>query len=432
MKKTIKEIKEKIKKGKAVIMTAKELCEIIRDGEKVSMKDIDVVTCATRALMSGTMSILSFSVAEKNVFMKALEVYLNGVPAIPGPAPNEYLGYIDCVIHGTSKSKTLEKYGGGHLFRDMVEGKEIDIFVKTIEGKEINVKRKLIDMPYAKIYCTRGVCNHMVFINPATEPFRTIFSVNPLAGNFTEASFCGCGEVSPLKKDPFLQTIGVGTRVLINGNIGYILDKGTLCAPNRPNLSGIADMHKMIPEYMGGFITSYGPEVITSWAVPIPILNDSVLKTATMLDEELTIPIVNVRGRTSMDEAKFNDVWIKKGYNVGFNRNKCIIKKDDKNMDENVPCCNECIIEELCPTNAFTIKNGIKPKICFHCGTCVAFCPGKAFFSKMGSVNCQDKKIPIVLRHSDRLRADKLTERLKKLIISGEFEITDPLEKIKF
>lgn len=429
MKKTLKEIKEKIKKGKAVIMTAKELCELIRSGEKVSIKDVDVVTCATSAIMSGTMSILSFRVSEKNEFMRAFEVYLNGVPAFPGPAPNEYLGYIDCVVFGTSKSITMKKYGGGHLFRDLVEGKEIEVNVKTIEGKEINVKKKLDEMPYAKIYCTRGVCNHMVFVNPKKKPFKTIFSVKPLRGNFLEASFCGCGEVSPLKKDQKLQTIGVGTRVLINGSVGYILDKGTLCSKNRPNLSGIADMHNMIPEYMGGFMTSYGPEVITSWGVSIPILNESVLKTAILLDEELKIPIVNVHGRIAMGEAKFSDVWIKNGYNVNFNKNKCL--KYTNKIGDNKKICKECIIEKICPTNAFTLKNGIDKNKCFHCGTCVAFCLGNAFISKMGSVKYNEFDIPIILRHSDRLRAEKLAKKLKELIINCKFELTEPLEQIK-
>lgn len=266
----------------------------------------------------------------------------------------------------------------------------------------------------------------MVFINPQREPFNTIFSVNPLAGNLTEATFCGCGEVNPLKKDPLLQTIGVGTRVLINGGIGYVLSKGTLWSQNRPNLSGFADMKQMIPEYMGGFMTSYGPEVITSWAVPIPILNESILETSMMLDENLTLPIVNVHGRMGMGETRFSDVWIKKGYFVKFNKNQCLKNNTNKTNQK----CEECLIEEICPTNTFNLEKGIDPKKCFHCGTCVTFCPSKAFSSKMGTIKCQNREIPIVLRHSDRVSANKQTIKLKNMLIKGEFELTEALDVI--
>jgi len=69
--KSIEEINEKIKRGKAVILTAKELCDIIRRGEKVSASDVDVVTAATCGVMSGTMAIFSFEIAERGSFTRA-------------------------------------------------------------------------------------------------------------------------------------------------------------------------------------------------------------------------------------------------------------------------------------------------------------------------------------------------------------------------
>ena len=119
--KTITEINEKIKAGKAVVMTATQLCDIVRSGEKVRMDDVDVVTSATRALMSGTMAILSFRVTDKKEFQRAVEIFLDGVPATLGTAPNENLGWIDCVVMGTAKNIHNERYCVGHLFRNLVE-----------------------------------------------------------------------------------------------------------------------------------------------------------------------------------------------------------------------------------------------------------------------------------------------------------------------
>jgi uncharacterized protein (DUF39 family) len=133
------------------------------------MNDVDVVTSATRALMSGTMAIFSFRVAEKKQFMRAAEVYLDDVPVTPGPAPNENIGWIDCIVTGTAKKITDDRYGGGHLFRDIVSGKDIEVKVKSIEGKVIKTTTNINDMPFATMYMTRGVCALMVYTNPGKK-----------------------------------------------------------------------------------------------------------------------------------------------------------------------------------------------------------------------------------------------------------------------
>ncbi len=412
--KTITEINEKIKAGKAVVMTATQLCDIVRSSEKVTMDDVDVVTSATRALMSGTMAILSFRVTDKKEFQRAKEIFLDGVPATLGPAPNENLGWIDCVVMGTAKNIHNERYGGGHLFRNLVEGKEIEVVVRSIEGREFKSTTSLAKMPYANMFLTRGVCALMVYTNPAPSPMNTIFSVNEFAGELKEATFSGCGELSPITKDPEFHTFGVGTKILINGAVGYILGRGTLSSKNRRNFSGIADMHNMEPELMGGFKTSASPEVVTTWAVPIPIINENVLKSACRTDEDITIPIVDVFGREPLGEARFSDVWIKDGIFVKYDIPDC------KKLREG--CKDEkgnfiCPPENLCPTDAFSLDNNIDYKKCFYCGTCVAYCLQKICKSSMGEVTVDDKKIPVVLRHSDKIRAERSTKRLKEKII---------------
>ncbi len=67
------------------------------------------------------------------------------------------------------------------------------------------------------------------------------------------ATFSVCGQINPLKNDPLLDAIGVGTRILLNGAEGFVLSKGTRCSSERPNLAGFSDMHEMEPEYIGRF-----------------------------------------------------------------------------------------------------------------------------------------------------------------------------------
>ncbi|MCK4270682.1 MAG: methanogenesis marker 16 metalloprotein, partial [Methanogenium sp.] len=121
--KTNSEIREKIRKKTATIYTASELKQMIREGERVTAESVDVVTCGTCGIMSGTTAILTVPVAPAGSFSRADKISLNGVPCFPGPCPNERLGLVDLVVYGTASAD--RRYGGGHLFRDIVEGKDI-------------------------------------------------------------------------------------------------------------------------------------------------------------------------------------------------------------------------------------------------------------------------------------------------------------------
>ena len=119
--KSIEDINQKISRGEAAVLTAAELKRRIAEGEHLTVSDVDVVTTATFGIMSGTLALLHIHVSEPGTFHHAEKAWLNGVPAIPGPCPNERIGVVDLVVFGTSRANP--SYGGGHLFRDLVEGK---------------------------------------------------------------------------------------------------------------------------------------------------------------------------------------------------------------------------------------------------------------------------------------------------------------------
>ena len=136
-KRSLSEIKNKIKNNSAIILTAQDLIDRVNDGEKIKFEDVDVVTTATKGLMRGIMGIFSFRLSPPKTLRKFNEVSINGIPAFPGPCPNEYLGIVDLIIYGTAQSQTREHYCGGSLFRDLVEGKSVVIIAKSIEGKSV-------------------------------------------------------------------------------------------------------------------------------------------------------------------------------------------------------------------------------------------------------------------------------------------------------
>jgi putative methanogenesis marker 16 metalloprotein len=258
MRRSIEEIDERIRRGYATVLTAEEVGELVEQGAVSELRDVDVVTTATRAVMSGTYAVLSFRFAERDSFTRAVSARINGVPAHVGPCPNERLGHIDLMIFGTAHRDG--RYGGGHLFRDLVAGRSVCVDVETSDGRSISREITLDEIPHARIFGTRhAFMNYSAFVNTGRDALSTIFHAIPFPPAMSGASFSGCGSLNPLKNDPLLETIGVGSRVLINGAEGFVIGTGTRSTPERPNLAGFADMHQMIPEFMGGFVTSAGP-----------------------------------------------------------------------------------------------------------------------------------------------------------------------------
>ncbi len=412
----IETINARIKAGEAVVLTAEEFKDMVRREERITPDDVDVVTCATCALMSGTAVLLSFAICDSGEFERAARVWLNGVPGFPGPCPNERLGIVDAIIYGTARAS--HEYGGGHLFRELVEGKAIEAKVETGDGRSIERVLTREDIHFARMFTTRSAFkNYMAFVNTAEDKVESIFSVHGLRGPYRECSVTGSGELNPLENDPFMITIGIGTRILVNGAMGYITGTGTRSSVDKPNLTVIADMKDMDPEFMGGFITSKGPECITSIAVPIPVLNEAVLTNLKVLDEDVKLPVADINDRLPRWMSSYGAVWHNTDLEIEFDAERCVN-------------CAVCAVEDYCPTRAFSRMKGQDQKLCFNCGACVSLCSEGAFSANLGHITVNDMKVPITLRQSNRARANKLAERLKEEIIGGDFILTEPVGRL--
>jgi len=421
-KRKLSEIRKKIEDGSAVILTVQELLDRINEGKKVNFEDVDVVTTATKGLMSGIMGIFSFRLSPPKTLRKFTEVDINGIPAFPGPCPNEYLGIVDLIIYGTTQSKTIDNYCGGSLFREIVEGKSVTIVAMSAEGETIEKQMKLEDMQFAKLAGTRqAIKNYNAMINCETYQVNTIFSCLPFSPNKTEITFSGCGALNPFQNDPNFESFGVGSPVLVNGTIGHLIGPGTRNYIEKPNMMTIAPFEGMKQEYMGAFKTSYGLEPICSIALPIPILNEKIFNNIVKSDKFVKLTILSLVGREKVGEMTYGDVW-DNNFMMKFNPDAC------KN-------CEECKAIDKCPTDAFIIKKGMISAIdrsrCFNCGTCTHLCP-EAFELDLKRVNFEGNYVPIVLRQSDRHGAIKLAEHLKSMILKGDFPLKKPVSKLHF
>ncbi|MHB8164321.1 MAG: methanogenesis marker 16 metalloprotein [Methanoregula sp.] len=413
--KTIDGINKRIAEGNAVVCTAAELKQRIAEGETISASDVDVVTTGTFGVMSGTLAVLHLPVTIPGTFRHAEKVWLNGVPAIPGPCPNEGLGSVDLVVYGTARASAT--YGGGHLFRDIVAGKEVTIEVES-SHKRFSRTVTLADMGHARLLTTRSAFkNYLAVLNKKTGTEQTIFSVKGLTGPCAEVSVSGCGDINPLQNDPGLNVIGAGTRILLNGGTGYVMGPGTRSSREKPNLAAYGDMHAMDPEMMGGFVTSLGPECNTSVAIPIPVLDDAILAGLSITNDRIPLPVADVRDRVPFAASTYADVWVGTDTVISYSPGSCVQ-------------CDICLAAQSCPTEAITPQKGIDPQFCVNCGTCIRECPGGAFSGNLGALPLGTTIVPITLRQSDRARALRLCTNLKDLILDRKFILTGKVEDL--
>jgi len=413
---TIDEIKQKIQKGEATVLTAEEVSKLVREGKEPKVDDIDVITTGTCGVMSGTAAIFHVKAGDPGSFKKAKNIYLNGVPGFPGPCPNEWLGAVDMIVYGTSHSIYKEDYGGGFLFKDIISGNDIEIEVESINGEKIKSTINIDDFSTARIIGTRlAFKNYTAFINPSEKSVKSIFNAIEMEGSYKGLSFSGCGELNPLQNDPVMNTIKKGSKVLMSGSEGIVIGNGTRSTPEKPNLMISADMYDMDPHFLGGFKTASGPEVFNSVAAAIPVLNDEILKNTFILNKDINLPIADIKGRhLLLGSTNYAEVWGKADERPIY-------------IPENCMDCENCIVRERCPTGAYS--ESLDMKKCFGCGMCAYSCPHDTFRMERGKIKfkAEDRilDIPIVCRQSDIKRARELAIELKNRILEGKFSISE-------
>ena len=186
-------------------------------------------------------------------------------------------------------------------------------------------------------------------------------------------------------------------------------------------------MHQMSPEYMGGFATSAGPECICSWAVPIPVISETILAEIARLDRDIALPVNDINTRTVIGQANYGDVWQDVDLEVEFDPERC-------------QGCTRCRVEKACPMKAVSFDDGAPaPSGTSRCASTAACASANvqigAFRCRMGAIRLKSasgkiRTVPVVLRQSDKLRALRLAEELKRRILEGSFRMAQPVERI--
>ncbi|NLC53748.1 MAG: hypothetical protein GX770_07260 [Firmicutes bacterium] len=288
IKKTYEEINARIRAGRAVVVTAEEVIEITKEkGVKAATEYVDVVTTGTFGPMCSSGAFLNFGHAEPPIKMS--KILLNNVNGYGG------LAAVDTYIGATEPSvdRGIE-YGGAHVICDLVARKPVRLKA-TADGTDCYPRKKIetditIDaLNEAYLFNPRNCYqNYAAAVNTSDRTLYTYKGVlKPQMGNI---NYSTSGELSPLLKDPYLRTIGIGTKIFLGGALGYVAWQGTQFVTEKPRdekgiplspagtLAVIGDLKKMSTAYLQPAVyEKYGTSLFVGVGIPIPVLDEDLL-----------------------------------------------------------------------------------------------------------------------------------------------------------
>ncbi|MGB7250895.1 MAG: homocysteine biosynthesis protein [Phormidesmis sp.] len=305
---TIAEINDKIRQGKATVWTITDAKTLIADmGVSQAAKAVDVITTGTFEPMEGSGAMINLGHTDPPI--KISECHLDGVLAYAGfGAVDLYIGAGQMAV--PSRDGEADERGGGHVISDLVADQPVTL---TATGQvndcypraslDTTITRDRINQFY--LFNPRNLYqNFIVGVNGGDRPLATY--LGPLQPRLGNAVYANSGALSPLLNDPNLQTIGIGTRILLGGGEGYIAWEGTQHFPLQRRLPNhtpigpaatvalIGDAKRMNASWVRGcYFKGYGPSMMLGVGVPIPVVSEEVVARCAIRDEDLVAPVID-------------------------------------------------------------------------------------------------------------------------------------------
>ncbi|WP_332447418.1 homocysteine biosynthesis protein [Sphaerochaeta sp.] len=303
MAKTIAQINEKIKAGKVVVVTAEAFTRMAKERDLASLADeVDIVTTATFGPMCSSGAIINFGHWSPGIRME--EITLNGVSAYEG------LAAVDTYIGATSESKFDPTYGGANVIEDLIAGKDVRLHARgkgtdCYPTKEIDtwINKETVNEFY--LFNPRNAYQNYAAATNSTNRIKYTYmgSLLPRLSNITYST---SGELSPLLNDPYLRTIGLGTRIFLGGSVGYVAWNGTQFNTRRernehgiPKLPGatlalIGDAKEMSTDYIrSAYYEKYGVSMFVGVGIPIPVLDERMAEHLAISNDQIETTILD-------------------------------------------------------------------------------------------------------------------------------------------
>lgn len=312
--KSLEEINEKIQKGEAVVVTAEEMVEIVKEkGVEKAAKEVDVVTTGTFGIMCSSGIYFNIGHTKPKIKLGGGKVYLNGIPAYAAYAAADVFLGATALPDDDPRNKNHPGeflYGGAHVIEDLVSGKDVRITAHAYgtdcyPRKSLDAYLNINDLNEAVLFNVRNAYqNYNVAVNTSDRVIYTYLGM--LKPNLGNANYSSAGQLSPLLNDPYYKAIGIGTRIFLGGGIGYIAWNGTQHNPNverterglpkegAGTIAVIGDLKQMSSEWLRGVsVKGYGVSLAVGIGIPIPILNEEIAFYTSVSDEEIYAPVVD-------------------------------------------------------------------------------------------------------------------------------------------
>jgi len=314
MAKTIEEINDKIQQGKAIVVTAEEIIDIVKQkGVKKAAQEVDVVTTGTFGPMCSSGAYFNIGHSKPRIKLGGGRAYLNDVPAYTGLAAVDIFIGVNALPDDDPRNRNHPgefNYGGGHVIEELVAGKDIRL-IATAHGTDCYPRKKLEtwinikDLNEAVLFNPRNAYqNYNVAVNLSDRTIYTYMGV--LKPNLGNANYCSAGQLSPLLNDPYYKTVGIGTKIFLGGGIGFVAWQGTQHDPAAPRtkkgvprggagtLAVVGDLKQMSPKWLvGTSMLGYGCTITVGIGVPIPVLSEEILQYTAVTDSDIFAPVVD-------------------------------------------------------------------------------------------------------------------------------------------
>ena len=303
MKKNIEEINEKIRNGKAVVLTAEQVSAMGKELTPAEIsRRVDIVTTATFGPMCSSGAFINFG--HTNPPMRMEKITLNHVPAYGGIAA------VDAYIGATETAMPDDSYGGAHVIEDLLAGKDV-LLQASAKGTDCYPRTEV------KTLINKSSINEFIMFNPRNAYQNYNVAVNStsklkftymgtLLPAFGNANFSTSGELSPLLNDPELRTIGIGTRIFFGGATGYVAWNGTQFNMGKPlndhgipignsaTLSLIGDAKQMSTEFIkAAYFEKYGVTMFVGIGIPIPVLDEDMARRVSVRNSQIETNIID-------------------------------------------------------------------------------------------------------------------------------------------
>jgi uncharacterized protein (DUF39 family) len=302
-KRTIEEINEKIRSGKAVVLTAEQVAAMGRESSATEVMDrVDVVTTGTFGPMCSSGLFINFGHTTPPMRME--KVTLNNVPVFGGIAA------VDAYIGATETALPHDQYGGAHVIEELIDGKDL-LLQATAKGTDC------YPLTEVKTLINKDTVNEMIMFNPRNAYQNYNVAVNSTARikytymgtllpAFGNATFSTSGELSPLLNDPDMRTIGIGTRIFFGGTTGYVAWHGTQFNTGKPvnkygvpvgnaaTLALIGNAKNMSTRFIrAAYFEKYGVSMFVGVGIPIPILDEDMARRVMIRNSQIETNIVD-------------------------------------------------------------------------------------------------------------------------------------------